>query len=284
MATIFILRGLPKSGKTTMANELLKKHPNSIRLNKHDLGPLLFRHRRNTPKTQKLLNELYFGLAENALKINMNVIDDNCNLDRISIRWYERFVKANKQHRVKIVNVATPLDICLKRNAKSKLPLSKDSIVDMAFRYKVAKQDKRWILVGIDDILYDYRKREGMAKLNGSILDQDVLYDPKNLEKDVVLQSGVDLIKKHVNDEYDIIFYSFRPERARKITESQLINAELFWSRLIMQPNNATKPKLATIRNDISTLVDVSKCIYCIEKNPTIINFLNSLKLEVKNG
>lgn len=77
---VLLLRGLPASGKSTYAKELVSKNHNWVRVNKDDLRAMM-NNGEFSWKLEKQIVKAERELAENALKLGKNVIVDDTNFN-----------------------------------------------------------------------------------------------------------------------------------------------------------------------------------------------------------
>jgi predicted kinase len=77
---ILILVGIPASGKSTFAKDFIEKNPNYIRINRDDIRKMI----RNLPmldsRGEKLVTDIEYSIAENAIEKGFNIIWDNTHL------------------------------------------------------------------------------------------------------------------------------------------------------------------------------------------------------------
>src|SRR4051812_38724625 len=79
MAKLIIMQGLPASGKSTKAKELLE-HGNTVRLNK-DLLRTMLHFDKFTGRNEGLTQDAALFLADNFLEKDINVIIDDTNFN-----------------------------------------------------------------------------------------------------------------------------------------------------------------------------------------------------------
>src|SRR3990172_7960840 len=114
MPTLFVLVGLPGSGKTTFTKNNLK---DTVRVCHDDLVAMLTGEW-DVTRTQ-LYHALEWNLVHTCLSRNQNVVVDRTNLD---LKTRARFLNAaynaetsEPVHKVAII-FETPLDVCQERN------------------------------------------------------------------------------------------------------------------------------------------------------------------------
>lgn len=115
MADLYIMCGLPGSGKSTFAKELAEKE-NAIIVSTDSIRQEFYGNEEIQGDTEKVFKKAYIDILNN-LNRNNNVIFDATNINfksRIDI------VKRYKKYADKIICVfrATPYEVCLERNSK----------------------------------------------------------------------------------------------------------------------------------------------------------------------
>lgn len=95
---LVVLRGLPASGKSTYARELMAKSGNMIRVNRDDLRPMLHGGAAWSNEREKATVSAEIAIVEDALRNGRNVIVDDTNiLGRGPDLWKEQVVCWNRQ-------------------------------------------------------------------------------------------------------------------------------------------------------------------------------------------
>lgn len=110
----FVLRGLPGSGKSTIAAAWCAKDPLRRRIvNRDQIRFDLFgRYSGLTAERESTVTDLEFGLADNALSAGLSVVVDATNLAAEHRLKWTTFFGA----RSRVVTIGTPLSECLRRN------------------------------------------------------------------------------------------------------------------------------------------------------------------------
>ena len=115
MTTLTILRGLPGSGKTTRARELVADDPRCARVNRDDLRMMMFGAKVNlTPDQERAVTLAEHAMAR-ALLSSWNVVADDMNLRPRYVRdWLT--IAAQRGADVVVVEMPTTLDECIDRD------------------------------------------------------------------------------------------------------------------------------------------------------------------------
>lgn len=134
MTTLTILRGLPGSGKTTRARELVADDPRCARVNRDDLRMMMFGAKVNlTPAQERAVTLAEHAMAR-ALLSSWNVVADDMNLRPRYVRdWLT--IAAQRGADVVVVEMPTTLDECIDRDAQRDAPVSADVIRRIAAKF-----------------------------------------------------------------------------------------------------------------------------------------------------
>lgn len=221
------MRGLPASGKSTYAKELVAKDHNWVRVNKDDLRAMMnggvF-----SGKLEKHIVRTERELAENALKIGKNVIVDDTNFNpdhEIFFRSLAHQYKA--EFEIKFFD--TPLAMCIDRDNKRPNGVGETVIRRMYNQYlkpKPAIYERdgslpKAIICDIDGTLAHMKDR---SPFDWSRVDQD--------EVDPIIKNLLDSLR----EDYVIILVSGRSEVCREETEKWLEKNNIPYDMLFMRP------------------------------------------------
>lgn len=128
---ILLTRGLPASGKTTFARNLVEQDPTYIRLNRDDFRQMLFGQAVLSSPKEEMVTAAQHGAIDNALKAGYNVIVDDTN-------FFEKGVK---------------------------------NILKIAHKYAAEVEFKDFTDVALDELLRrdDERRQAGKSNLSGAV-------------------------------------------------------------------------------------------------------------------
>nr|DAU13270.1 MAG TPA: polynucleotide kinase [Caudoviricetes sp.] len=111
---LLLLKGLPASGKTTFAKELVRKDGNWVRVNKDDLRNMLNGGKWSSGRERKVV-KLERRLATEALEDGKNVVVDDTNLNPAHERYFKGLAEShNADFEIKEFDI--PLEECIKRD------------------------------------------------------------------------------------------------------------------------------------------------------------------------
>ena len=111
---LLLLRGLPASGKTTFAKELVRKDGNWVRVNKDDLRNMLNGGKWSSGRERRVV-ELERRLVTEALEGGKNVVVDDTNLNPTHERYFKGLAESHNVD-FEIKEFDTPLEECIKRD------------------------------------------------------------------------------------------------------------------------------------------------------------------------
>jgi predicted kinase len=140
MPKLYITRGLPASGKTTLAKEMVNADPKIVRVNRDDLRAMS-----GVPWSKELEQRIVKQrdmLIDEFLCRDNDVINDDTNLPQRTVRDLATIAKRCGADFEVLDLTHVSLDECLYRNAQrdDKYPLDELVIIDMYKRYLKGKQ------------------------------------------------------------------------------------------------------------------------------------------------
>lgn len=143
---ILILQGLPASGKSTYAKELVTKEPNLWkRVNKDDLRAMLSNKVYNQ-KTENFVLSVRDSIIINSLSEGYNVIVDDTNFAQKHLDRINQIASTFKDVEVEIKFIDTPLYECIERDSKrGEYSVGKKVILQMYNQYLRQKKYKQHI-------------------------------------------------------------------------------------------------------------------------------------------
>lgn len=214
MAKLLMMRGLPGSGKTTKAKEIMREAGNFVRVNRDQLRPMLHGDAKWSGKKEKVTRHVQRAMVKDLLNNDYSVIIDDTNLrDADRERWGHVARECNAKF--EIVDMDTPYEVCVERDLMRENGVGIHVITSMAlssgrFPYR------NIILCDIDGTLADLTHR--LHYVRGDNRNWDAFFaevGDDGFKGDVWVQVVEDARK---NDAI-IIFLSGRSEVARKDTE-----------------------------------------------------------------
>lgn len=222
---IYFLRGLPASGKSTWAKKKCEEDSNIVRVNKDDLRAMMGGKFTGGKEDVVLRTRDNFILA--ATLSGKSVIVDDTNYHP---KHLTRIQEISNGLEIEIIDFDTPVDECIKRDAKREKPVGKAVIMDMYRKYvkQIPEQIKHddtlpnAIIVDIDGTLahmdnkrspYDY------TKVSGDRCDEIIL----------------GLVSKYAEDGFIILIVSGRKDECLEETREWLGLNDVPCNKLLMR-------------------------------------------------
>ena len=255
MKTILILRGIPASGKSTYAKQLVKDHPGVYkRINRDDLREM-FDGYHLTPDNEKFAKKVRDLLILEALDAGKHVIVDDTNLssknfNRISQLADMHRKKTGHQVKVEVKEFEVTLDEAIERDEKREKPVGRKVIKKMHSQF-YGKGD-------MDDRGPHYREQDKslppaiVCDLDGTlaIIKDRSPFDASKCEQDLLNEPIAELVKTYAAKGNEIILLSGRQDEHRYQTEQWLARYEIPYHMLLMRTTRDRR-KDAIIKREI---------------------------------
>lgn len=283
MSKIIIMLGLPASGKSTKAEELIRSHGNAVRLNK-DLLRTMLHFDKFTGNNEALTRDAARTLAMNFLGDGINVIIDDTNMNPGTMQGWKDLAK-ELDAKVEVVDMTdVPFETCVERDAergkRGGKSVGAGVIKNMALRYGlVPKPEKGYVLCDIDGTIANIDHRLHFVKETPK--DWKGFFG--GIEQDEIRREvQLELIRLH-NEGYVIIFMSARPDTYREVTQKWLdTNGLSFAFTLIMRPGNDKRPDTEVKKGMLDMYFPDRGGIHMIfDDRPSIIRMWRELGLPV---
>jgi len=197
MKTVTILRGLPASGKSTYAKDLVKANPGMYkRINRDDMREMLDGY--HFSKTnEKFVKRLRDWLIVEALRDGKHVIVDDTNLSQKNINRINDLVSGYRkqtghQVTVEVKEFTIELQEAIQRDAKRKRPVGRRQIEKLHRQFYAPadkkgrgpyymEQDKALPKAIICDIDGTLAIIEGRSPFDATLCEQDALNEPERI-------------------------------------------------------------------------------------------------------
>lgn len=233
MKKVFLLKGLPGSGKSTWAEYQMRAVPNTKRINKDSLRAMLDCGKW-TKANEKFVLATRDALILSALDEGCHVIVDDTNLvDKHEIHIRE-LVKGKAEVVIKDFR-DVPLEVCIERDLKRPNSVGETVIRRMYKDHIRPKVEAPAFVEGVPwAIICDI---DGTLALSGW---RDP-YDGSLANQDPVNEAVATLVRLPPGDEDKIILVSGRDEKYREITEDWLKTNRIPFAFLYMRPANDSR-------------------------------------------
>jgi len=230
MKQVIMTKGLPASGKSTWAKDLITKHPGVYkRVNKDDLRAMLDVSKWSG-SNEKFVLKIRDEIILKSLDEGKHVIVDDTNLHEKHETHIHDLIKGKAELRIKDFT-DVDLDTCLKRDAKREASVGKKVIMRMynqylrpePVKYKFTPGRSICIICDIDGTL---AKMVSRGPFEWDKVDQDEVNEPVRhiIERYTMFDSA-----------YKIIMLSGRDGSSRELTEKWLEENGILYHHLYMR-------------------------------------------------
>lgn len=270
------MRGLPASGKSTRAKELLLEMGSGVRINKDLIRTMLHFDKFNGINESRT-HEVAKLLAHHFLTSGVNVIIDDTNLNP---RVYQEWRELGKSCEAKIQDeyMQVGVEECIMRDITREKKVGFTVIVNMALQYGIMDKSP-YVLCDIDGTIADIKHRLQYAK--GETKDWKKFFSL--IDKDTVREGTRKLLEDYVAKGFTIIFVSARPDTYRDQTYKWLFeNGLTMGMTLIMRKGNDKRPDTEVKKTILDTYFpDKSKIHAVIDDRPSVIRMWKENGLNV---
>ena len=286
MSKLILMRGLPASGKSTIAQGRLLADGNAIRINK-DLLRKMLHFNKFSGINEKNTRGASRTLARTFLRQKMNVIIDDTNLNPGVMESWKAL--ANEEGAtVEIIDMTDiPVEECVMRDIGRNDSVGGVVIKNMALQYGIKVPDKdSVVLVDIDGTIADTSHRLHFVKKPEGAPDdwkKDWNGFFSQMENDPVREDVRKIIIQLYNEGKTIIFMSGRPEQYRDITLNWLSSNFLtFAYTVIMRPRGDKRPDIETKRDLLNKYFPDKSVIHMVlDDRPSVIRVWKDMGLTV---
>lgn len=238
MAKLTIMKGLPASGKSTRAKEIVEAAGNTVRINK-DLLRTMLHFDKWLPRNEGKTHDASHALAQYFLAHNVNVIIDDTNLNPQTIETWKSVASKMKASIEYVDMTGVSVEECIARDAQREKAVGSHVIKRMALQHLGYLAGKPVVICDLDGTLCDISHRLHFAQS-----------EPKDWESFFagISQDALRLDVLNAVDEAqtinqaELILVSARPETYRTETEEWLSKHQIKYTALIMRPAQDKRP------------------------------------------
>lgn len=240
MAKLILMQGLPASGKSTKAEEIIKESGNCVRINR-DLLREMLHFNKWSGHNEGITKSIARCIAKECL-LKSNVIIDDTNLSDSVVQSWKDLAKETNSKFEKVV-LDTPMEECIKRDNLREKYVGENVIIGMAMQCGVYPTPKKGIIIcDIDGILANASHRMEFIKSEKKDWKKFFSLTGEDKPRKEIFEMIVEFEKQG----YEIFLVSGRPDNLRKETEEWLFeNAKnyyfsciKFYKALFMRPSN----------------------------------------------
>ncbi len=285
MAKIIIMKGLPASGKSTRAKEIIENGGSTVRINK-DLLRTMLHFDKFAGRNESLTRQASMTLARTYLSDGYNVSIDDTNLNQGTVDAWKALAAELK---VKIeyqdmTNV--PVAECVARDEVREKRVGAHVIQKMALQHLDYLSGQNVVICDLDGTLCDIVHRRHLVEtvpknwkaffenIAGDTLREDVW----GKVMDVCSGNGAKLI-----------FVSARPETYREITEAWLKAnlpqkyLKIYVAALIMREAHDNRPDTEVKAEIFDKFLKKLKIVRVFDDRPSVIQMWRSKGLQVED-
>lgn len=271
-----MLSGLPASGKSTYAEELVRGGGNWVRVNRDLLRTMLhFDKWAQHNEGATILAEKQ--IAQMFLEGGINVIVDDTNLGKShKDSWHDVANKAYAKFEHKHFDV-DPWE-CIKRDEKREKKVGRAVILNMAMQYDLVPNLKNIVVCDIDGTVADCEHRKhylGVDKKDWKGFFSEMEHDTPRHD---IYQKAYE---EAVANDGELIFVSARPEDYRAQTEAWLRGHGMDHLHLIMRPKNDKRPDTEVKENIYQKYLAKYNIVKVFDDRPSVIRMWQSHGLDV---
>lgn len=213
MAKLTMLKGLPASGKSTRARELVATG-NYIRVNRDELRAMLHDNKWSG-KNEGMTVNAEKAIARIALSRGVSVVVDDCNLNPSNQELWESIAEQIPGATFGVESIDTEVGDCLVRDAAREKPVGPFVIINMALQYGLfPRPAKEFIICDIDGTIADPTHRRQYS--HGPEKDWEKFFSLMHL--DTPIEKTVEMLENYTQNGNPIVFVSARPEKYRDVT------------------------------------------------------------------
>lgn len=290
MSKIIVMKGLPASGKSTKAKELMELYGNFVRLNRDTLREMLHFGKFTGPN-EGVTQDVQVAIARHLLAQQKNIIIDDTNLGKAHWdRW--RGIATETGSKIELFEMPTNVFECMARDTKREASVGAEVIMNMALKYGIWQLDKPVVICDLDGTLCNVDHRlhfvnckfiEGPHNPDGTCHKKDWKGFYSGIADDPVNQNVLDMLRAHTAAGRYVVFVSGRPETYKAETLKWLY--EHYGSdflTLMMRRANDSKPD-DEVKEDIlnAHFPDKSKIVEVIDDRPRVIRMWERNGLKV---
>jgi len=299
MAQLIILQGLPASGKSTKAKELINKdsEDNTIRVNRDDLRKMLFfmekdDHDSWTSRRENLVKKVEAEIIKVGLKKHRTVIVDDTNLGKKTVKLWED-IAAEANCKCKVISIDTSVEECIKRDKAREQSVGAMVIRRFnAMKMKLLGQKKqpkkikkislpgkkKIVICDIDGTLADVSHR--VHYINGNKKNWTKFFD--SMVHDTKRENTAQLLDLTYKD-HPVVLVTGRPETHREQTEKWLEDNNINYYKLIMRDSNDWRPDYIVKEEILKSYFNIDDIEMVIDDRKSVISMWRRNGLKVIN-
>ena len=284
MSKLIMMRGLPGSGKSTKAKEIVESGGNFVRINRDLLREMLHLNKFNY-RNEGLTIDAEKALAREYLVKDINVVIDDCNLsDNNRTMWKAVADKFGAKFEVIDLTNVHPYE-CIANDLDRKIHggrnVGNNVIMNMALQYELYKPKKGFVLCDLDGTLCDITHRLEFIKGEGK---KDWKSFFEGIPNDKLRLDVFKMLCRYKEEGYDIVFISARPQDYEKETVEWIDKhvGSLEYETVIMRRSGDRRPDTEVKQEILNKYFKDKSLIYkVIDDRPSVIRMWKENGLDV---
>lgn len=282
MAKLIIMRGLPASGKSTRAKEMVAQYKNTVRINK-DLLRTMLHFDTYSGINERITQEVEKSIARELLRDGKTIIVDDTNLNpktRESWKQLAKEEKLDEEEEFIVEDMGTPLLTCLIRDASREKRVGSHVIYKMALQFTEQLVGMKVIICDLDGTLCDIKHRLHHVQEGKKDWQAFFVGIPKDTLRSEVAKQ---IHKLQEETKAEIILVSARPENYRTITEEWLQKRSVPYMTLIMRRAGDKRPDTEVKEEIYEKYLKRLDIVKVFDDRPSVIRMWREKGLDVED-
>lgn len=272
--TLEVLQGLPGSGKTTHAKKLVQQG-NWVRVNKDDLRAMMDESVHSKANEKRVIRTRN-TIVIDALANGKNVVVDDTNLASTHVKDLSALAE-NFDANFHITFFDTPVEECIRRNAKREKPVPESVIWDMYNKYLKKPEKKVEVNEDLDEcIIVDIDGT--LAHISGD--NPRNIYDASRAMEDSLDDAVSNVVAMAYQNGYKVVIFTGRHSGHLEVTKDWLkangVNYDEIYSRQEGDKRPDTEIKEELYRKHIEGKYNVK---YVIDDRPSVCRMWREIGL-----
>lgn len=283
-----VLSGLPGSGKSFKAEELLRANKYAMRVNK-DLLREMFHFSTYDATREQTVVQVEYSLVEWLLEDGHDVIVDDTNFNPKHMEKYQAIAE-EEGATLQVIRMENDVELCIKRDAKRaknykvERSVGADVIKNMAYKNGILAQLRPIAVVNLD-VLSDAAHRQHYIK-NANITNGSAKPDwpgfYSQCYRDQPINANIAKLVEYKEQGYEIVLVCSYPEQYRGLRTKWLEHYQVPFDRMLMRPDGNYEKDEVLKKKMLDNYINKDMVEIWIDDRPVIIKMIkaNGIKIE----